>query len=160
MLSNAYQAVRTFFAMRGARIVECPETHQPAGVVVNALHAGWTTVRDSTELRLRSCSRWPEKSSCAQKCVRQIQAAPAECLVKSILTKWYEDKKCVFCKESLNPVDWSHHKPTLMRPDGTIAEWCEFRPEQIPSALQTHFPVCWNCCVEETFKSQHPELYD
>jgi hypothetical protein len=160
MFSNAYEALRTFFAMRGARVVQCPETHQPAGVVIDAFHAGWTIVRGNTELRLRRCSRWPEKSSCARECVRQIQAAPAECLVKSILTAWYEGKKCVFCEESLNPVDWRHHKPALMRPDGTLAEWCEFRPEQIPSALETHLPVCWDCYVEETFRAQHPELYN
>jgi hypothetical protein len=160
MLSNAFQAVRTFFVMRGTRVVKCPETHETAGVVVDAPHAAWTSLRGSTELRLQSCSRWPGRSGCAQQCVRQIEAAPAECLVKNILTKWYADKKCVVCRESLNPVDWTHHKATLMRPDGTIAEWCEFRPEEIPYTLQTHLPVCWNCYVEETFRSQHPELYD
>jgi hypothetical protein len=160
MLSNAYKAVQTFFAMRGARIVQCPETDQPAAVAVDALHAARTTVRDGTELRLRSCSRWPEKSACAQKCVRQIQAAPDQCQVRSVLTKWYADKTCVLCKESLNHVNWQRHKPALMRPDGTIAEWCEFRPEQIPPVLQTHLPVCWNCSVEETFRNQHPELFD
>lgn len=159
MLSNAYHAIQTFFAMRGARIVNCPETDQPAAVVVDAFHAARTTVRDGAELRLRSCSRWPEKSGCAQNCVHQIEAAPDECRVRGVLAKWYQDKKCALCNEPLNPIDW-HRKPALVRPDGTIAEWFEFRPEQIPSALQTNLPVCWNCCVDEIFRSQHPELFD
>jgi hypothetical protein len=160
MLANAYQSIRTFFAMRGARLVECPETQQSAAVVVDAMHAAWTTASSSTDIRLSRCSRWPDKAGCAQRCVRQIEAAPDACSVKHVLTKWYADKKCVVCNEGFNRVDWAHQKPTLMRPDGTIAEWYEFRPEQIPDALQTHSPVCWNCYVEETFRSQHPELFN
>ena len=159
MLSHALQAVQTFFLMRGGHVVECPETRESAGVVVDALHAASTSVRGSTKLRLRSCSRWPERSACAQQCVRQIETAPADCSVKTVLTKWYADKECVLCKEPFNAVDWTRQKATLMRPDGTIAEWCEFRPEQIPSAFQTHLPVCWNCYADETFRNQHPELY-
>ena len=160
MLSNTFQAVRTFFAMRGERVVQCPETHEPAGVVVDALHAGWTAGQGKADIRLRSCSRWPEKSSCGQECARQIEASPAACLVKNILTKWYAGKRCVLCKAPFTSIDWWHNKPILMRPDGTIAEWCEFRTEQIVSALQTHLPVCWNCYTTETFKSIHPELFD
>jgi hypothetical protein len=160
MLSNACHAIRTFFALRGSRIVNCPETNERAAVAVDAFHAAWPTVGDGTELRLTSCSHWPEKSACAQTCVRQIQAAPDGCRVKRVLAKWHEGKKCVFCKESLDSVDWQHDSPGLLRPDGSIADWSEFRPEQIPSVLQTHLPVCWSCCVEETFRSQHPELFD
>jgi hypothetical protein len=159
MFSSAYRAVRTFFDMRGARVVKCPETLEPAGVVVDALHAGTTAFSGAADLRLRSCSRWPERSSCGQQCVRQIETAPADCLVKNILKKWSRDKQCALCKESLNDVDWVHERAVLMRPDGTIAEWYEFRPEQIPAALQTHLPVCWSCYLEEEFRSQHPELF-
>jgi hypothetical protein len=160
MLSNAFDAVRTFFGMRGARIVKCPETHQLAAVDIDALHAGWTTLRNGTQIRVRNCSRWPEKSGCAQACVRQIEAAPAECGVKSVLTKWYENKRCAICKEPFSTVDWQHARPALIRGDGTIGDWCEFRPSQIAGVLQTHLPVCWNCAVEETFRNQHPELFD
>jgi len=160
MFSKAYEAVRMFVAMRGPRLVECPETHEVAAVVLDAAHAARTTGRGKTEIRLRSCSRWPEKANCAQACVRQIETAPAECMLKHFLMKWYADKNCVICKESIKGVDCAHEKAALMRPDGTIAEWCEFRAEQIPSVLETHLPVCWDCYVEETFKTQHPELFD
>jgi hypothetical protein len=160
MFGKTGLALKTFFVMRGARIVECPETHEPAGVELDAWYAAATAALGRIDLRLRGCSRWPERSGCAQTCMRQIEAAPERCSIKAILTTWFDGKACAICGESLRKVDWRHHKPVLQRPDGSIAEWSEFRPEQIPSALQTHLPVCWECYADESFRRDHPELFD
>ena len=47
---------RRYFALRGARIVECPETKAPAAV---SLHAAQAAVGGSLSLSDRS--RWPER---------------------------------------------------------------------------------------------------
>ena len=30
--------------------------------------------------------------------------------------------------------------------------------EKLQEVLATHWPVCWNCHVAETFRREHPEL--
>ena len=45
---------------------------------------------------------------------------------------------------------WWQHKPSLASPELRILEWKDIQPETIPSVLQTHLPVRWNCYVAET----------
>jgi hypothetical protein len=78
---------KAWWKYRGRRVVTCPENQRPAGVVVNACHAAVTALGKSPELRLSSCSRWPERAGCGQQCLSQIEASPGECLVRNILTK-------------------------------------------------------------------------
>src|SRR5215813_5188483 len=51
---------------RGTRLVTCPEAKQSAAVEVDAMHAAVTAAVDGIELRLRACSRWPERLDCGQ----------------------------------------------------------------------------------------------
>ena len=150
--------VSAYLELRGARVVTCPETKAPAGVEVDATHAALTAMLDEPELRLKDCSRWPEREGCGQECVKQIEAAPMECLVRTMLTRWYEGKSCALCGQTFGELNWLDHKPALMRVDHKIVEWCEIRPETIPSTLATHKPVCWNCDIAETFRHEHAEM--
>ena len=56
---------------RGNRTVTCPQTHGPAAVRIDALHAAVTAVFDREKLRLSSCSLWPERMGCDQACIRE-----------------------------------------------------------------------------------------
>jgi hypothetical protein len=47
---------------RGTRIVTCPETQRPAAVDLDLRFAMVGAIVGSPELRLRDCSRWPERS--------------------------------------------------------------------------------------------------
>ena len=76
---------RRYFAIRGRRLVECPETKAPAAVNVNAARAAV-----AGQLTLSECSRWPERQSCGRECLAQIERAPQDCLVRTVVTKWYE----------------------------------------------------------------------
>jgi hypothetical protein len=151
-------AVRTYFKFRGKRLVTCPETSEPAAVTVDATHAAFTAPTGERSLRLKDCNRWPEKQDCGQECLAQIESAPEDCLVRTILTKWYEGKKCVVCGKGFGEINWLDHKPALMSPDRSTLEWRQVPPEQIPKALADDMPVCWNCHIAETFRHQHPEL--
>jgi hypothetical protein len=82
-------ALTTFRRYRGERIVNCPETRTPCAVQVDARHAAITTVLSDIELRMRSCSRWPDRKGCGQECMLQIQIAPFDSSFKDSFARWY-----------------------------------------------------------------------
>lgn len=154
---RAAPALRAYFRFRGDRLVSCPETHKAAAVHVAAAEAGIGAFLNEPTLRLNECSRWPERESCGQECLRQVEAEPQNCLVWNIVSKWYEGKNCVFCHRPI-VLHQFDHAPALLGPDFRTTEWKNIRPEELPEIFSTHQPVCWNCHVAETFRRLHPEL--
>lgn len=148
---------RDYFKFRGERLVTCPETHKAAAVKVSALEAGVGAFLNEPTLHLKECSRWPERESCGQDCLQQVEIDPHNCLVWNIVSKWYDGKSCVFCQRPivLHQLD---HAPALLGPDFRTTEWKNIRAEELPEVLSTHQPVCWNCHIAETFRRLHPEL--
>jgi len=143
---------------RGARVVVCPENREIVAVEVDARHAAFSASQGRIDLRLDSCTRWPEKAGCGQECLGQIESAPEACLLRNILADWYQGKSCAFCGRAFHGVHWHDRKPGLRAPDGAIRGWDGFRPEQVIDVLATHAPVCWDCRVAESFRLEHPEL--
>ena len=154
----AFQALRAWLQMRGTRLVTCPETRVPAAVEVDVAHLALTSAAGLRELRLRDCSRWPEKEHCGQMCLAQIEDAPQGCLVRDLLRGWYEDKSCALCGRAIAPVHWHDHKPALKAPDDRIWEWSEIPPEDLPALLARARAVCWSCMIAEGFRRDHPDL--
>lgn len=151
-------AVRAYWRVRGPMVVTCPETHQPAGVTVDAAHAAFTATVDATELRLSQCSRWPERQECGQECLRQIEVAPEDCMVRRILSKWYEGKVCALCNAPIGPIQSWDHKPGLIAVDGTAMECTAVPAERLQAVLANCRPVCWSCEVAEEFRRRNPDL--
>jgi hypothetical protein len=149
---------RAWLRYRGTRVVVCPESRDLVAVEVDARHAAFTASQGRTDLRLDSCTRWPERMGCGQECLGQIESAPEACLLRNILTDWYAGKRCVLCGRAFQALHWHDHKPGLRAPDGSLLDWACFRPEQVVDVLATHAPVCWDCRVAETFRREHPEL--
>jgi len=149
---------RVYLKLRGARVITCPENHRPAGVKVNAAHALITALEGHEDVRLKSCSRWPEKQDCGQECLRQIEAAPEDCLVRNILTKWYAGKTCALCGKPVGEIHWNDHKPALLNAEHKTVEWQDVPAETVPDVLASHQPVCWNCHIVNSLAVQHPEL--
>jgi len=150
--------VRAYFGYRGKRLVTCPETQKAAAVDVAAGEAAVGAFLKEPTLRLKECSRWPEREACGQECLQQIQADPENCLVWNIVLKWYEGKSCVFCRKPIGPLHHLDHAPALLAPDLKTVEWKQLRPEQLPDVFATHRPVCWNCHIAESFRRTRPEL--
>jgi hypothetical protein len=138
--------VRLYRRYRGPRLVNCPETKAPAAVEVDALHFAFSDDYEK-KLHMKQCSHWPEREGCGQECLRQIEAAPEDCSVRTIVTKWYVDKHCALCGKSIGQIDWREHEPGVLGPDHKTALWSEFRPELLPEVMATHQPVCWDCHV-------------
>lgn len=154
---RAIPGIRAYFEYRGERLVTCPETHKAAAVDVAAGEAAVGAFLSEPTLRLRQCSRWPERQDCGQDCLQQIQVDPENCLVWNIVSKWYADKKCVYCHKPFGQLKHLDHAPALLSPGHKTIEWGLLRPEQLPDAFSTYKPVCWNCHVTETFRRFYPE---
>ncbi len=155
---RAIPGLRAYFDYRGKRLVTCPETQEPAAVDVAAGEAAVGAFLREPTLRLKECSRWPERQGCGQDCLHQIEVDPENCLVWNMVSKWYEGKKCVFCHKLIGPLHHMDHAPALLGPDFKTSEWKDLRPEQLPEVFSRYQPVCWNCHVAETFRRLHPEL--
>jgi len=159
LLVRAAVGLYSYFHFRGTRLVTCPETKRPAAVEIDAAHIGLTSALGmSPGLRLEDCSRWQVRERCDEPCLSQLENAPEECLVRRIVTLWYESKDCAFCHKAIPPVEWPGHQPALMDPNGRTVQWNEIPAEQLPDVLATFRPVCWNCHVTETFRREHPEM--
>lgn len=154
-----FRAARAYFHFRGARLVTCPETRQPAAVALDARKAARESIVGGLHFRLSECSRWPERQDCGQACLSQIEAAPEDCLVRNIVARWYVGKKCVYCGKPIGTVDdFGHHRPALLDAQRKTAEWNDIRPEKLPEVFASYLPVCWNCHIAETFRREHPDL--
>jgi hypothetical protein len=151
-------ALKAYFFYRGKRVVRCPETLRTVAVEVDAAHAAVTNESGSLDLRLKSCTRWPERENCGQECVQQIKDAPEDCLVSNMLSGWYEGKSCALCARKFHRVEWFDHHPGLRDREGSILSWGDIRPESVPEKLASSTPVCWNCYIAENFRRENPDL--
>jgi len=145
-----WRAGRTYLKFRGKRVVTCPESKQPAAVELAAWHIAVASALSKPNLHVRDCSRWREVERCDGACLTGIEQAPEECLVLTILSKWYEGKTCSCCGRPVGHISRLQHKPCLMSPDMRLFEWKDIPAENIPLVLRSHAPVCWTCLVAET----------
>jgi hypothetical protein len=61
---------------RGKKLPTCPATHAIAAVELDARHAALTAALGAADLRVKTCSRWPEHRKCGQECVRELEGDP------------------------------------------------------------------------------------
>lgn len=80
----AWAGVRAYRLYGSARQVTCPETVEAVLVKIHATRAIASKLTGGNQLRLRSCSRWPEKKDCDQACVGQLRASPDGCRVRPL----------------------------------------------------------------------------
>lgn len=147
-----------WFRFRGARVITCPGNFRPAGVHVDERHAALSALTGSPALRLSACSRWPELEGCGQQCLSQIEEAPESCLVRNILTEWYQGKACAVCGMPFGEIRWAVQKPGLITADKTTVEWNQIPAERLPETLEAALPVCFACHMAGTLVREHPEL--
>lgn len=163
LVAAAYTAIAlaAYIRMRGTRIVVCPETERPAAVTVDAAHAALGAMREHADVRLSTCSRWPERKDCAQPCTAQIEIAPRQTLVFEILKQWYAGKTCAICRREIPPLSAVGPKPGLLNltaPGNETMTWEEIPAESLPALFDTHAPICSHCQVAESFRQQFPDL--
>lgn len=150
--------VASWMKYRGKRVVTCPENQRPAGVTVDAGHAALTALGRSPELRLATCSRWPERAGCGQQCLAQIEASPEDCLIRNILVKWYAGKVCSSCGRPFGEIEWTGAKPGLRNADKSLVEWNDVPAERLQDTLATAMPICFACYTATRLVQEHPDL--
>ncbi len=138
--------LRSLWTIRGNRIVTCPDTHHAVGVRVNHRYV------------VTTCTRWPERADCDQACALQVKAWPEETLVKNIVTRWYQERDCAYCGKPIRAVDGAAVVPALRSPDGTLQEWRDVSPENLPALLKTCVAMCARCELAESFRRDFPQL--
>ena len=144
----AYVMLRNYRRFRGTRVVMCPETITPEEVEVGAVRAAWTAARDDLQYRLTSCSRWPERRKCGQRCLTQIEGAPDGCLVRDRVAQWYVGSNCAICGGAIGKIHKFRRSPGLVGPDGEIRKWRDLTVEDLAEAFATHRPICAACVVK------------
>jgi hypothetical protein len=154
----AWRLVGAWWKYRGSRVITCPENRRPAGVVVDARHAAATALGSAPELRLSSCSRWPERAGCGQECLAQVSASPEDCLVRNILIKWYAGKVCASCGRPFGDIEWAGQKPALLRADRMSVEWNQVPADRLHEVMAASLPLCFACHMANTLVREHPEL--
>ena len=147
-----------WFRFGGQRLVICPEDKHPAGVLVNRNHAALTAWGGHPDLQLSGCSHWPDRTGCGQTCVAQIEAAPHDCLVRTILARWYEGKCCVSCGRPVDEFYWLGGLPALLVSDDGVRDWSEVPIEQLPDTLKTARAICFNCYSKGESRRLHLAL--
>lgn len=147
--------LRRFQWAREVRIVKCPETTKTVAIGLEPRRAMAPEVLGRRRLKVRRCTEWPARMACRQECLSEVERAPDDCRVASILRGWYADKRCAFCRAPLSPIGIATHKPAILSATGETFEWGAIKPETIHEVIATHRPVCWDCHVIETLSRTH-----
>ena len=151
-------ALFTYLRYRGARFVKCPETRTVTAVTVDAADAARSAAIGNPQLHLSQCTRFRGIPRCDQECLRQIEYAPEDCLVRNVVSHWYKDRQCAVCGNVFGEIHWHDHKPALLDREGRTVQWSEVPLVDLVEYIDTHQPVCWNCHIVSTFRHEHPEL--
>ena len=152
-------AVRRWKSVAATRLITCPETGKREAVVVDPLHRASHAVAGQPDMRLRSCSRWPEREDCDQACLTQIAQAPDGCRVHALLDAFYAGKLCTNCGRAIGHAgDWAQHVPGLRLDDGSVKPWTEVPAQSLDEVLGVAQPTCWECAQIARVYQEHPEL--
>jgi hypothetical protein len=151
--------VRAYSKYRAKMVLTCPESWTPVAVKVDLARAAVGEIVGKSDIKLTSCTRWPERQDCDQDCVLQIEVAPEDCIIKTMLSKWYADKLCAFCNTPIGKISWLGPRPALLDPhSGITVECLDVPAERLPDLLTDHRAVCPNCHVAESFRRINPAL--
>jgi len=143
----------------GKRLITCPETLKPAAVDIHALGAAKDAlVHGSTNLRLKTCTRWPEREDCGQECLAQIETSADGCLLQTVVVSWYAGKRCEVCQRAVGEIVWHEQPPALLAQDGTAVDWKDVAPQELSAVFKTHRPLCFACNNALAFRQDHKAL--
>ena len=154
----AWKMGRMLLELRGTRLATCPETGRTVAVDLDLKYSAVHSVFGRNQFRLSDCTRWPERAGCGQMCLGDLEAAPHDCLARTIASDWYAGKVCVYCRRPFGELHWHDHAPAVLGADGITRQWKDLPAETLPEVMATHYPVCWNCHIAETFRREHADL--
>jgi hypothetical protein len=125
-------SARGIFRRDKTTVVICPTVKLPAGVGLDP------------ELRIESCSRWPELQDCSRSCLPQVQFS-AEDL--NDFAARYEGKTCSSCGAGLTRDDWYKSRLAVLETNTRVPEIPGVVRQSILSSPETGNPICSSCHV-------------
>jgi hypothetical protein len=144
-----------FLAAR--RTLICPETRQPAAVRLAIGERIRSLLAGRERLRVRTCSRWPERQGCGEECLLQVDLQPQ--LLERELRAWCEGRDCALCGHPLVANDWRQGRFSGVDGKGRFVPAAEMPLQELPLALENYRPVCWNChCAQRGLRLQAGQL--
>jgi hypothetical protein len=60
---GAWHVARGILALRGTRLVTCPETGRPVAVDLDLRYSAVPSVFGRPHFRLKDCARWPQRAA-------------------------------------------------------------------------------------------------
>lgn len=150
-------AIATWRRLRGSRVVTCPETRHPAGVTVDLGHALATAVWEAADVRVESCSCWPERQGCDEGCVPQLETDGAATRPRAIATRFFEHRTCAICLRRIEPLRHGARQPGFMnRVTRQAVPWDQVPPQDLPDAVTRHHALCPDCTFAESSRVREP----
>jgi len=144
-------AVRTWSRVRGTRLVVCPETQRPVAVRIDVGLAMASAVWEAADLRVTSCSRWPDRQDCDQPCVHEIETHPKDTQPRAIAARFFSSQRCAICSRPIDPFSRMTLQPGFMDPATRhVKTWADLPPEDLPRAIAGWRPLCSNCTQAES----------
>jgi hypothetical protein len=134
------------------RVVRCPDTGGIAQVETGTLNEVLNSLFRRNRFRVEKCTRWPEQSGCAETCLSQIEAAPVDCRLRTIVRKWYDGRSCSLCHKPIVVSGVLEGSCAVMDPDGRTRDWSDLTDEELARVLTVYEPVCWDCHMDATFQ--------
>lgn len=151
-------AFTAWIRLRGTRVVTCPETHKPAAVTIDTAHAAVTAVWEKADLKLATCSRWPERHDCDQACVPQIVESGDETRSRTMAAHFFEGQRCTICGNRIDPINSAALQPGLLDiVTHEASAWDEIPGQDLPAAFHARKPICANCTLAESFRRRFPD---
>jgi len=151
-------AVRTWVDVHGAHVVICPATQSPAAIDVDVGHAVASRLWEKADLRVASCSRWPEGQDCDRPCVRQIEIAPSETHPRTIAARFFGTQRCAICTRPIEPLSAFTLQPGFMNPaTRRVDSWDDIAPQELPRAVADWRPLCSTCTLSESSRQKFPD---
>jgi hypothetical protein len=146
--------LQTYFKNRGRRPVTCPDDHKAAEVEIDRKFALQAAIHGKEQMRVQSCTHWPENGQCGQECLIQVEATPEN--IDRLLTKWFDGKPCSVCARPLAPSDWRHGRMGFLNDQLRLVELRQVDFEAVGSMAAPTHPLCWKCHQEEKQRRASP----
>lgn len=146
--------LQTYFKNRGRRPVVCPDDDQRAQVEVDNKFALQAAMQGKEQMRVKSCTHWPENGQCGQECLVQVQATSEN--IDRLLTRWLDGKSCNVCGRLLTPADWRFGRMGFFNEQFKLVELRQIDLEEIGSVPDPTRPLCWSCHQQEKQRQAQP----
>jgi len=139
--------LQTYFKNRGRRPVVCPDDRKAADVEIDRKFALQAAMQGKEQMRVQSCTHWPENGACRQDCLVQVEPTPEN--IDRLLTRWFDGKPCSLCTRPLSPADWRFGRMAFLSDKFRLIELRQIDLDTIGSMSEPTRPLCWKCHQQE-----------